>query len=114
MSASPHILIVDDDASYGELLAAYVRATEAAAAASTAIARTYDDAARMLSGEAYDVAFVDYLLGARDGVALLGDVRAQGVETPIIILTGHGAEDVAVRAMKAGAADYLAKTQVSI
>ena len=114
MTVSPRILIVDDEPSYAEMLSLYVRSTEAGAGAAIDTAASYDDAIRALATAPPDLAFVDYLLGARDGVALLGAVRAKGVETPIIILTGHGAEDVAVRAMKAGAADYLAKTQVSI
>ena len=78
------------------------------------IAATYDNAITALTTEHYDVAFVDYWLGARDGVALMADVRARGIDTPIVILTACGAEDVAVKAMKAGAADYLPKTQVSV
>ena len=62
----------------------------------------------------FDIAFVDYWLGSRDGLSLLREVRDKGIETPVIILTGHGAEDVAVQAMKAGAADYLGKTHVSV
>ncbi len=45
--------------------------------------------------------------------SLLKDVRALGVDTPVIVLTGRGAEEVAVEAMKAGAADYLNKSLLS-
>ena len=55
----------------------------------------------------FDVAFFDYWLGARDGVALLREIRRRGIDTPVVVLTSRGAEDVAVEAMKAGAADYL-------
>src|SRR5262245_32818527 len=92
----------------------FLRASGEWAGATMDIAATYDLALRALTAEPYDIAFVDYLLGGRDGLALLGEVREHGIDTPIIILTAYGAEDVAVQAMKAGAADYLPKTQVSV
>ncbi len=114
MTASIRVLVVDDALDYAEMVVQFLRASGEWTDASMAIATTYEDAVRALTAEQYDVAFVDYWLGARDGLALLGDVRARGVDTPIVILTAYGAEDVAVKAMKAGAADYLAKTQVSV
>src|SRR5438093_10729160 len=114
MSGLPQILIVDDEPSYAEMLVASLRSADAWSGASMQIAGSYDAGLRALCAGPYDVALVDYLLGARDGVALLRDIRGRGIETPIIILTAHGAEGVAVEAMKAGAADYLPKTQVSV
>ena len=52
--------------------------------------------------------------GARDGLSLLREIRQRGVDTPVIVLTGRGAEEVAVEAMKAGAADYLSKANLSV
>ena len=114
MNAPIRVLVVDDAIDYAEMVVELIRSSEAWAGASMAVAGTYDNAVRALTAESYDIAFVDYWLGARDGLALLREVRARGVDTPIIILTAYGAEDVAVQAMKAGAADYLAKTQVSV
>ena len=64
---------------------------------------------RAFNRGAFDVAFFDYWLGARDGLALLREVRQHGTTTPVVVLTSRGAEEVAVEAMKAGAADYLSK-----
>ncbi|MEO7217438.1 MAG: ATP-binding protein [Gemmatimonadaceae bacterium] len=61
----------------------------------------------------FDCAFFDFRLPDRDGVALLRDVRAAGVTTPVIVLTGFGDEQTVLDAMKAGATDYLAKSAVS-
>jgi len=66
-----------------------------------------------ITTERYDCAFFDLRLPDRDGVALLRDVRAAGVRTPIVILTGFGDEQTVVDVMKAGATDYLAKGAVS-
>ncbi len=61
----------------------------------------------------YDVCLLDYLLGARNGMELLGEALGRGCEVPIIMLTGHGDEDVDLEAMRAGAADYLVKELIS-
>jgi two-component system cell cycle sensor histidine kinase/response regulator CckA len=61
---------------------------------------------RVLQSQAYDVVVMDYSL--RDGTAfdLFGYVPEA---VPIVIVTGSGNEEVAVQAMKMGAADYLIK-----
>jgi two-component system, cell cycle sensor histidine kinase and response regulator CckA len=114
MGSSIHVLVVDDALDYAEMVVQFLRASGEWTGASIDIAATYDNAVTALTTGGYDVAIVDYWLGARDGVTLLADVRARGIDTPIVILTAYGAEDVAVKAMKAGAADYLPKTQVSV
>ncbi len=58
----------------------------------------------------HDVCLLDYRLGARNGVELLVEAQARGCQAPIILLTGLGAHQVDVEAMKAGAADYLVKS----
>ena len=54
---------------------------------------------------------LDYNLGARTGLDLLREVLARGCRTPIIMLTGNDDHEVDVKAMEAGAADYLVKGQ---
>ena len=57
-----------------------------------------------------NVVLLDYLLPDTDGVAFLKDLKAQSSQLPaVIMLTGQGNEKIAVRAMKAGAQDYLIK-----
>jgi PAS domain S-box-containing protein len=108
------VLVVDDVLDYAEMVVQFIRTSDAWHDVETATAGSYDQAVRILTDKPFDVAFIDYRLGARDGVALLREVRAKGVATPVVILTGHGDEHVAVEAMKAGAADYLGKMQVSV
>jgi len=114
MTATTRVLVVDDATEYAEMVVELLRASAAGRDAATRTAATYDDALAALTADAFDVAFVDYLLGSRDGIALLREVRDRGVDTPVVILTGQGAEAVAVEAMKAGAADYLSKADVSV
>ncbi|BAV63590.1 response regulator FixJ [Sphingobium cloacae] len=44
-----------------------------------------------------------------DGLAVQRELRAQGIMLPVVIMTGHGDIDMAVQAMKAGAADFIEK-----
>lgn len=62
-----------------------------------------------LEKETYDVVVVDYTLG--DGTAM--DILELGLSAPVIIITGTGSEEIAVKAMKAGAKDYLIKDMES-
>ena len=60
----------------------------------------------------HDVYLVDYNLGARNGLELLREALRLGCRRPIIVLTGIGDHDVDVKAMEAGASDYLVKGQI--
>jgi signal transduction histidine kinase len=69
------------------------------------IAGSVSEARKILDSEKLDIVITDYLLG--DGTAF--DVFDFIIDTPIIFVTGFGNEETAVRAMKAGAYDYLIK-----
>ena len=60
-----------------------------------------------------DLIFLDYLLGVETGLELLHEIRKGGCALPVIMFTGHGSEEVAVEAMKAGVSDYLVKGQIT-
>jgi diguanylate cyclase (GGDEF)-like protein/PAS domain S-box-containing protein len=72
---------------------------------------SYEAAREALLGGKHALCLMDYHLGARTGLELLRDTTAAGCKTPIILLTGDDDMDVDVRAMEAGAADYLVKGQ---
>jgi two-component system OmpR family response regulator len=57
----------------------------------------------------YDVLIVDRMLPKRDGLSLIGALRAGGVETPALILSALGQVDDRVKGLRAGGDDYLAK-----
>jgi two-component system, LuxR family, response regulator FixJ len=52
---------------------------------------------------------LDVRMGAMDGLAVQQALKDRGVVLPVIIITGHGDVGLAVRAMKAGAVDFLEK-----
>ena len=106
-----NILIVDDDsldrtASRRALLASglHLDLTET---------NTRAGAVSALAEGAYDCALLDFQLPDGNGLDVLRETQALGVATPIVMLTGHGDELVAVELMKAGAADYLSKAKLT-
>ncbi len=73
---------------------------------------SYEAALDAIALNQHDVYLLDYRLGERNGLELLQEAVANGSVAPIILLTGQGDHDVDVEAMRAGAADYLEKTQL--
>ena len=72
-------------------------------------AATYNEALSQIREKEYDIYFFDYRLGEKNGLDLLEEARNNGLEKPIILLTGQGDRMVDIEAMKRGASDYLAK-----
>ena len=73
---------------------------------------TYQAAMDAIAHNEHDVYLFDYRLGERNGLELLREAVTNGCKAPIILLTGQGDHEVDVEAMKAGAADYLDKSQL--
>ncbi len=57
----------------------------------------------------YDVAIVDVMLPVRDGLAVIDEMRRNGVQTPVLILSARRTVDDRVRGLQAGGDDYLTK-----
>ncbi|HKB13444.1 MAG TPA: response regulator [Vicinamibacterales bacterium] len=109
------LLVVDDAIEHAQMVMEFLRASGEWPHAEIQIAASYEAAlAKLTASPLYDLAVVDYMLGSRDGLELLRELKQRGIDTAVILLTGHGAEDVAVEAMKAGAADYLSKSNLTI
>jgi two-component system OmpR family response regulator len=99
------LLIVEDDATIADFVAKGL--TEAGFAVDVA-----DDGARGLElavTGSYDVAIVDVMLPAIDGLTLIDRMRARGTRTPVLILSARRTVDDRVRGLQAGGDDYLTK-----
>ncbi|MBW2708386.1 MAG: response regulator [Deltaproteobacteria bacterium] len=68
-----------------------------------------DSAIQALDNEDFDVVVLDLKMPGMDGITTLKEIRKLGLFTETLILTGHGAIDTALEAMKLGAYDYLTK-----
>lgn len=71
--------------------------------------QTYDDGLEAISKREHDVYLLDYLMGAHDGLEVLKKAVIDGCRAPVIFLTAHGNYVVDLKAMEAGASDYLVK-----
>ncbi len=68
-----------------------------------------EDGFQMAQGEEYDVLVVDRMLPALDGLSLVGRLRAEGNQTPVLFLSALGTVDDRVKGLRAGGDDYLVK-----
>ena len=73
----------------------------------------YHDALGKLSSNSYDLYFLDFRLGIKTGMDLLKESIAAGCEMPIVLLTGKGTQEIDVKAMEAGAYDFLVKSDIT-
>jgi DNA-binding NtrC family response regulator len=99
------VLIVDDDPN---TLASLARAFRL----SGHEAVVCDNAARaeaLVRSERFDVILSDVVMPAKDGLSMLADLRELGVMTPVIMVSGQATVDMAVRATRLGAVDFLEK-----
>ncbi|MFH1767571.1 MAG: response regulator [Candidatus Omnitrophota bacterium] len=62
-----------------------------------------------------ELIFLDYRIQHKiTGMEILQHIRAKGIRTPIIVITGSGDEMIATAMMKAGASDYLVKGMIDV
>src|SRR5665213_658376 len=73
---------------------------------------SYEEGLTALQQNRHDACLLDYRLGLRTGLELLREATAQGVQTPIIILTGSDDPEVDREATELGAADFLLKDKL--
>jgi signal transduction histidine kinase len=71
----------------------------------------FDEAAAAIARQEHDVYLLDYMLDGRDGLELLRQPSLH--RKPVIVLTGQEDRHVDIKAMKAGASDYLVKGQIN-
>ena len=62
-----------------------------------------------LKAKTYDLLFSDIKMPQMDGLELLDQILALGIETPVIMISGHGTVETAVGAIKKGAFDFIEK-----
>ena len=105
MSAKANILIVDDEAS---TLASLSRAFRLAGHEAVVC----DNAGRALElarTQPFDLILSDVVMPRRDGLALLEDLKNAGVSAPVVMMSGQAHIEMAVRATRLGALDFLEK-----
>ncbi len=102
---SPLIHLVDDDAPVREALALLIGTVGLRVAS---WADPQDFMARF-DRDAVGAIVLDMRMPGLSGLAVIDELRGQGVDQPVVMLTGHGSVDMCRRAFKAGAAEFLEK-----
>jgi DNA-binding NtrC family response regulator len=100
-----HLLIIDDDAN---TLASVARAFRLAGHEAT-VCDSAPRALELIKSQRFDLIFSDVVMPGKDGLALLEEIKAAGVATPVVMVSGQANIEMAVRATRSGAVDFLEK-----
>ena len=102
------ILLVEDEEAHARIIQRSFEREEASF--ELTVASTLSDGAQALEGRTFDLVISDWRLPDGDGLALLKEKP----RCPLLIMTSHGNEQIAVEAMRSGALDYIVKSESSL
>jgi two-component system, NtrC family, nitrogen regulation response regulator NtrX len=105
LPSKARILIVDDEAS---TLATISRAFRLAGHDAT-VCDNANRALELAKTDNFDLIFSDVVMPAKNGLVFLEELRSAGVTTPVVMMSGQAHIEMAVRATKLGALDFLEK-----
>jgi DNA-binding NtrC family response regulator len=99
------ILIADDEKQITTALSAIL----AGEGYEVDVAEDGQKALDRLSADSYGIVLADLKMPKVDGIALLKEMRARGLPTEFVMITGQGSTELAIEAIRHGAADYIEK-----
>jgi len=99
------LLLVDDDAN---TLASLSRAFRLAGHEAV-VCDQADRALELAKAQRFDVILSDVVMPGKDGLTLLAELKSAGVPTPVVMISGQASIEMAVRATRLGAVDFLEK-----
>jgi len=100
-----NILVIDDDANTLASLARAFRLAGHEATVCDSAARALD----MAKTARFDLILSDVVMPGRDGISLLEDLKKGGVASPVVMMSGQATIEMAVKATRLGASDFLEK-----
>ena len=100
-----HLLIIDDDANTLASLARAFRMAGHEATVCDSAARALD----LVKAQRFDLIFSDVVMPGKDGISFLEDLKTLGLSTPTVMISGQASVEMAVRATRLGAVDFLEK-----
>lgn len=103
--AKPRILIIEDDRKMSEALASGIEA----AGYEVLVASTAEEGFFLVHSRHPDLLLLDLTLPHRNGLDVLRQIRNEGVDVRVLILTSHNTVDDRVIGLRTGADDYLGK-----
>ena len=99
------ILVVEDEPKS----AAFLRKGLSASGFVVDLAADGDEALSLAANLSYDLVILDVMLPRRNGWTVIGDLRSQGIHTPVLFLTARDTVSDRVKGLELGADDYLVK-----
>lgn len=105
------VLLVEDDEDDYFLTADYLSRCEEPRFKVTWVTNS-SDALSALKRQSFDLCLLDYILGAENAIDVLEVLKSNQITIPVVILTGQSDTQVDEMVMRAGAADYLTKSEI--
>lgn len=105
--SASHILIVDDDQALLQVLPRTISLRIPSSQVDTA--SSGQEALHYLQTRHYDAIVSDIKMPGMDGLALLARIQELQLDTPTLLITGHGEHNLAIQALRGGAYDYIQK-----
>lgn len=99
------VLIVDDEPDILELLEITLSRMNLA----VSCAQNFTDATRLIATQTFDFCLTDMRLPDGDGIALVENIQQHRPDMPVAVITAHGNMELAIKAMQAGAYDFVSK-----
>ncbi len=104
------ILVVDDSEDVFEGLKAFLDGQDLI---KLSWAGNFKDSFAMLEREQFDLIFLDHILNEGTSIEYLNVINKEGIETPVVVVTGHGDEMLASQVIQMGAYEYLPKSRIN-
>jgi len=105
------VCVIDDERAFSRLLSLDLEINNEF---KVVVINSGEEAIAILSEKQFDIVLLDYNLGTMTGIQVLEWMREHGLTVPVIMLTGTGTEEVAVKAMKLGVYDYILKERLEL
>ncbi len=102
------VLCVEDEALDRQLIRHALEKESDSFSMTEAVSR--DTFLARLADSTFDVVLTDFNIMGFEGLDVIHEVKRQGLNVPVIVVTGTGSEEIAVLALKEGAEDYVIKT----
>ncbi|WP_313582862.1 response regulator transcription factor [Lacrimispora sp.] len=102
---SDKVLIVDDDPSVCKLLEKVMHSNDL----ETSVADSGLTALNQLKNHTYDMILMDVMLGDMEGFEVIKRLRSQGIQTPVMIISGRNEDYDSLYGLSVGADDYITK-----
>lgn len=106
MSDSANVLVVDDEQNIRLTLSAMLRRS----GYSVTTASSGEEAVALFNSQAFDLMLVDLQMPGINGIQVVEALRNRGLDTEVIVLTGHGSLESAIEGIHHGIFDYMLKT----